>query len=183
MKFIITSFLLFITIACKAQNYPYLSKVESQNTKPSSYAIVYGEFVQRLGFSSGGFPQDIRIINQETKEIQTIRVKPAYKSAKANTFICFIKPGNYAILNYWWTKSKWYGGEMFTEPVYNNVKNASGSNQFQFSISENLVYYVGTWHFEQDQVFFSNDKLQLDQTVEKKYSRINFNTAKIILPE
>src|SRR5690606_3374808 len=155
-------------------NFTTLEEVSSGDTINNGKGIIYGNFIQRLGFSSGGFPQDIRLINLDTKEVLTFRVKPTFKSSKENTFVYYIKPGNYAILNYWWTQSKWYGGKMFTEPIFKNIdatdnfenKISSGQinidnlEQFTFSISENSLNYLGTWHFDKGLVSFSNDKTE-----------------------
>ena len=180
----------------KGQYFKTLDETSSRDTIPIGLAIIYGNFIQRLGFSSGGFPQDIRLINLNTKEILAFRVKPMLKSAKENTFLYFIKPGNYAILNYWWTQSKWYGGEMFTEPIYKGIdatddldrKIKSGQLkqnelvQFSFIITENSLNYLGTWHFNKGLVSFSDDKMQFDNIVKSKYKKLDFSTAKIVLP-
>src|SRR5690606_6049788 len=157
MKHSLTIILIFLTMFAKGQNFTTLEEVSSGDTINNGKGIIYGNFIQRLGFSSGGFPQDIRLINLDTKEVLTFRVKPTFKSSKENTFVYYIKPGNYAILNYWWTQSKWYGGKMFTEPIFKNIdatdnfenKISSGQinidnlDQFTFSISENSLNYLG----------------------------------------
>src|SRR5690606_38236866 len=98
---------IFLSFSAYSQNIKSLNSVNVNETISGDNAIIYGTFIQRLGFSSGGFPQDIRIMNVETKEVSSFRVKPTFKSAKQNDFIYFIAPGKYIILNYWWTQSKW----------------------------------------------------------------------------
>jgi hypothetical protein len=173
-----------------------LKKVSRKDTIPMDKAIIYGNFIQRLGFSGGGFGQDIRLINLSTKEILTFRVKPIFKMAKENTFFCFIKPGTYAILNYWWTQSKWYGGKIFTEQIFKDFHATDYSEQkihseqtsqtewvrFTFEITKNSLNYLGTWHFDNRLVSFTDDKIQFDNLVKSKYEKLDFSTSKTVLP-
>jgi hypothetical protein len=197
MKYLLITFFFLLTIFAEGQNFITLNEVGSGDIISSEEAIIYGNFIQRLGFSSGGFPQDIRIINLETKEAFTFRVKPTYKSAKENIFIYFIKPGKYAILNYWWTKSTWYGGKFFTEPIFKNIDmtdnfdlkiksgqiNQNELEQFTFEITKNSLNYLGTWHFDNGLVYFTDDKMQFDSLVKNKFKKLDFLSATTILPK
>ena len=173
-----------------------LKEVLSKDTVESGQGIIYGLFIQRLGFSSGGFPQDIRIVNLATKEIFSFRVKPTFKSAKENIFSFHIPSGDYAIIQYWWTQSKWYGGKMFTEPIFKNyafsdieTKLKSGElkeeelGHFNFSIQPNTLNYMGTWHFDKEQVSFSDDKMKLDKILSKTQTKLNFENATFSIPQ
>ncbi|MBG9378823.1 hypothetical protein I5907_21500 [Panacibacter sp. DH6] len=196
MKHLTTAILIFLTMFAKGQDIKVLQEVNSGDSVQVGTAIIYGNFIQRLGFSSGGFPQDIRLINIDTQEVLTFRVKPTFKSAKENTFIYFIKPGNYAILNYWWTQSKWYGGKMFTEPIFRGIDATDDFEQkvksgqiktdelkpFYITIKENSLNYVGTWHFDKGLVSFSDDKLQFDDLVKSKFQKLDFSNAITTLP-
>ena len=86
MKHSVTKIFIFLTMFAKGQNFTSLDEVSGGDTIKNGKAIIYGNFIQRLGFSSGGFPQDIRLINLDTKEVQTFRVKPIFNSSKENTF-------------------------------------------------------------------------------------------------
>ena len=188
--------LIFLVVFVKAQNVKKLDKVNTMDTIPTKGAIFYGNFIQRLGFSSGGFPQEIRLINLDTEEIFAFRVKPTFKSSKENIFIYFIKPGKYAILNYYWTKSKWYGGTMFTEPIFKNIDATDGFEQkikageikidelkqFTFTITENSLNYLGNWNFEKGLVSFVNNKTAFDNLLKNKYKKLDFSKATIELP-
>lgn len=77
---------------------------------PSDKGIVYGSFIQRLGFESGGFGQYVRLANLTTGKSIRIEVKPPFRSRKQNTFCCALPPGRYALYKYAFTSSKWYGG-------------------------------------------------------------------------
>ncbi len=52
-----------------------LKKADSSKELNDSTSIIYGLFIQRLGFTSGGFPQDIRLQNIITDKIYTFNVK------------------------------------------------------------------------------------------------------------
>ncbi|QMU30760.1 hypothetical protein [Adhaeribacter radiodurans] len=195
------SYFLLVVLVCiffvtKGQNIKSLEAVSKQDANPENQAIIYGSFVQRLGFSSGGFAQDIRIMNVETKEIFSFRVKPIFKSAKENAFCFYIKPGSYKILNYWWTESKWYGGKMFTEYIFKGIESSKVADklkkgeiqvnnleQYSFRVTDSSVHYLGTWHFDKELVSFSNNKEQLDITIQTEYQKINWVQAKPEIPE
>ena len=111
--------LLFVSLCAAGQPGRRLDKLGDNEMIPAGQAAFYGDFIQRLKkFKSGGYPQDIRIINIETNEVFIFRVKSTFKTSKENPFCYLIEPGTYAILNYWWTESKWYGGKSYMEPIY-----------------------------------------------------------------
>lgn len=196
MKYLATMLLIFSALLVNGQKFKWLNKLSYNSTIEPGKAIIYGNFIQRLGFSSGGFAQDIQIINLDTEERFYFTVKPALKSAKENTFIYFITPGNYIILNYLWTQSKWYGGKIFTEPIYKGIastadlgeKIKSGQfskdelKQFTFSVADNSLTYLGTWHFDNEIVEFKDKKLDLDRPLSKRFKKLNFSQAVIELP-
>lgn len=194
------SALLFFASSASARQLPgddtrviELDKVKKNDALPQGEAIIYGTFIQRLGFSSGGFPQDIILMNTETGEVVSFRVKPTYKSAKENDFFFHITPGDYEIVNYLWTQSKWYGGEMYQEPIFKNVDSRKLANvpvndrpeklkRFRFSIVANTINYVGTWHFDTGVVSFSNNLPDLDPAFFEKFSKLDFSKSIVSLP-
>lgn len=199
-KYLFIIFLLIVggTTNINGQKIESLKKADSSKELNDSTSIIYGLFIQRLGFTSGGFPQDIRLQNIITDKIYTFNVKGTMKSGKENPFCYYIKPGMYKVLSYFWTKSKWYGGEMHEERIFKNidtstkdytkgVKNGSVDpdklEPYYLEIRPNSVYYIGTWHFNTGLVSFSDDKTNLDQQLKKKYSKINFDQATTKLPE
>jgi len=101
MKYVFTALLILFAMETYAQKIIPLESVNQNKSIISGTSIIYGSFIQRLGFSSGGFPQDIRIVNRETNEIYAFRDKPAYNSEKENSFCIHIKQDNYYIINYW----------------------------------------------------------------------------------
>lgn len=198
MKNLLTTLLLLISFVAAAQPGRRLEKLGENDTIPAGQAAFYGEFVQRLKkLKSGGYPQDIRLINIETNEVLIFRVKSTFKTAKENAFCYLIEPGTYAILNYWYTESKWYGGKSYMEPIYKGddsileterkIKNKEQRPDelvlFKFTIAANTLNYVGRWHFEQSPVFFTNEKEELDKEMRGRYKKMDFEEAQIVIPE
>lgn len=191
--------ILFVSIVffSQGQETTDLKEVKKNDKIASGQAIIYGSFIQRLSTNSIGFPQDIRIVNITTTEVFAFRVKPTLKSSKENTFCYSLKPGTYMVLDYWWTDSKWYGGNSIIEPVYNGIdatdslREKIDSNRisqrdlkrFTFEIESNTLNYVGTWHFDSGMVYFSDDKNVLDEKLKKKYKQLDFSKARTTIPE
>jgi hypothetical protein len=159
-----------------------IPKVNKNTIEATENAIVYGKFIQRLGFSSGGFPQDIRLQNVETNQILTLRVKPTFQSKKENIMCFEIPKGEYIIHSYWWTKSKWYGGKVHDEPIY-KVSNSKPIERFKFSIEEDKIYYLGTWDFDKSIVTFKNEKSKYDEFFKSKYKKLKIENAELAIPK
>lgn len=198
MKHLLIVLLLIISFGVTAQPARRLEKPAADGPIPAGQAVFYGEFVQRLKkFKSGGYPQDIRLINIETNEVLVFRVKSTFKTSKENQFCYLIEPGTYAILNYWWTESKWYGGRSYMEPIYKGEDSIQETERkikskeqrpdelvlFKFTVAENTLNYVGTWHFENSPVFFTNDKEEADQEMQGKYKKLDFRSSRVAIPD
>lgn len=195
MKGITLALLLLIPLTALSQQTAWLNNVMKKDTVQTGQAIMYGSFIQRLGFSSGGFSQDISIRNVETDEVYTFRVKAAFKSARENVFCFHIPPGKYVIQNYYWTKSKWYGGTMYNEPIYKNVASSQVRKmvyegqikkeelqQYEFVIAPGTLNYLGTWRFDQEVVAFRDDKFNFDERLKGTYKNLPFSEAVTMLP-
>ena len=198
MKHVLIAILLIVSLGAAAQPGRRLEKLGTNDTIPAGQAVFYGQFIQRLKkFKSGGYPQDIRLINIETNEVFVFRVKSTFKTSKENQFCYLIEPGTYAILNYWWTESKWYGGKSYMEPIYKGedsifeterkIKNKEQRPDelvfFKFTVTENTLNYLGTWHFEDSPVFFTNDKEEIDKEMQDKYKKLDFPASRIAIPD
>lgn len=197
MKNLIITILLFISFCVTGQPARKLDKLGANDTIPVGQAVFYGDFIQRLKFKSGGYPQDMRLINVETNEVLVFRVKSPFNTSKENSFCYLIEPGTYAILNYWWIESKWYGGKSFIEPIYKGedsileVEQKIKSKQikadelvlFKFTVVENTLNYLGTWHFEKSPVSFTNDKEESDKEFKDKYKKLDFAAARVAIPD
>lgn len=85
---------------------------------------------------------------------------------------------------------------MFTEPIFKGIdatdnfesKINSGQiktedlEQFTFTVTRNSLNYLGTWHFDKGLVSFTDDKAEFDKVVKHKYTKLNFSTANLVLP-
>jgi hypothetical protein len=195
MKVITLALLLLLPAAAFCQQPVWLGNVAKKDTVPAGQAIIYGKFVQRLGFSSGGFPQDISITNNATGEVFMFRVKGAYRSAKENTFCYHLPPGQYTLMAYHWTQSKWYGGTAHVEPIYKGIPSSAIKKmidegklkegqleRFSFEVKPGTLYYLGTWRFDAELVGFSDEKESFDEHMKETYKKLAFSEAATQLP-
>lgn len=198
MKYLIAiAFSLLVNILA-GQDIFTLEKVPNGAKIKQGQIIIYGNFIQRLGFSSGGFPQDIIVQNVDTKAYLKFRVKPSYKSRKDNTFCYYINPGTYRIISYLWSQSKWYGGMMYGEPIFKGIDVAgyiekkvaipseiieNDSLRYTFTIGENSLYYLGTWNFDSGLVSFSNDISNFNSEMQLEYKKLDFSISVPEIPE
>ncbi|WP_422359813.1 hypothetical protein [Reichenbachiella sp.] len=174
-----------------------LDPVNKNDILTEGNAIIYGNFIQRLGFSSGGFPQDMRVYNKATDTYYRFRVKATMTSKKESNFVFHIPPGDYEIFQYWWTQSNAFGGTFYTEPVFKHTDSyeetitmlESGQlkeeelERFKFIIEPNSVNYLGTWNFDKEVAVFTNDKKSIDQKLIKKYKKISLQNSTINIPQ
>lgn len=191
----LTSCFVMSVVILSAQQTYSLIEFTYRDTIPMNKALIYGNFIQRLGFSSGGFAQDIKLLRHETNDILVMRVKNAYKSEKENTLFYRIRPGTYSIISYKWARSEPFGVTMYTEPIYKGIssnglekKIESGEvsleslSRFTFTVTAGQLFYLGTWHFDNEMVSFSDDKAVLDIILKKKFKNVDFIKAKSQLP-
>ena len=155
---------------------------------PSDRGIVYGSFIQRLGFESGGFGQYVRLANLTTGKSVRIEVKPPLRSRKQNTFCCALPPGRYALYKYEFTSSKWYGGVTQVENLHKIPSTDPGSGlrttRYLFTVVPGQLHYLGTWNLEQENTLgFLNEKTQLDAQLTPILKNLNFNAAAVTLPQ
>ncbi|GAA4335565.1 hypothetical protein GCM10023149_43640 [Mucilaginibacter gynuensis] len=177
MKKILFVILLLSGLTTQAQKIIQLDDLSVSDTLLNDKAIIYGNFIQRLKFSSGGFPQDIRLKDTLTKNIYAFRVKPTFKSAKENLFCYYLPPGTYQLLNYWYTESKWYGGKVFTEGIL-----STANKPLFVTVKPNKIYYLGDWHFETTNHFFVDQKATCDSLLKKRNVALKLETALTTLP-
>jgi len=166
-----------MAFSIKAQKISRLDKVSSNDTIAPGRAIICGSFIQRLGFKSGGFAQEIYIADTATKQIYAFRVKPIFKSEKDNLFAYHIKPGTYAILKYQYLQSTWYGSKDFHEPI---VK--SNGPYYIFTVPENSLVNLGIWHFEKQPGSFEDSSQELTDKLALEFKNLNMSNAVVVLP-
>ena len=150
--------------------------------------LVYGNCIQRLGFSSGGLVQHVRLVNLTTGKTLRLEVKPLLRSRRENSFCYVLPPGRYALYKYEFAESKWYGAEMHEESMRKpQVANSSAplqANRYLFTVQPGKVHYVGTWHLEQENApAFTDDKAALDAQFTPVFKYLNFAEAVTAVPE
>ncbi|WP_121808456.1 hypothetical protein [Mucilaginibacter kameinonensis] len=197
MKYFFACVFLFTGLFAYGQKITPLEYVDAGTILKENQAIIYGSFIQRLTFWQNGYDQRIRIRNLETNELFSFEVKPATRTRKENPFCFFIKAGTYEVVNFYYSKAKWYGTEDNTRPVFRgidfevNVKNKIDSglvkmedlHRIVFKVENNTLTYLGKWHFESGAPSFSNDKAVLDKKLKEDYFFLEFEKAAIVLPD
>ncbi|WP_083320982.1 energy transducer TonB [Hymenobacter glacialis] len=150
--------------------------------------LVYGNCIQRLGFSSGGLSQHVRLVNLTTGKALLLEVKPLLRSRRENPFCYVVPPGRYALYRYEFAESKWYGAEMHEEnvrkpkPAHSN--DSLQASRYLFTVQPGKVHYVGTWHLEQENApAFTDDKATLDAQLAPVFKYLNFAEAVTAVPK
>jgi hypothetical protein len=198
MKYLLIISLTILFQGLIGQHIPSLDKVPKGAKLSNDQSIIYGDFIQRLGFSSGGYPQYIIIKNIESNMYYKFNVKTTYKSRKDNTFCYYINPGSYLIYSYHWTQSTGLGGTFYKEPIFKGIDATkyneyeeivpyslveSDSVRYKFEIKESSIHYLGTWKFDSGLVSFVDEKEKFDPEIETMYKKLNFNSAFNSIPE
>ena len=150
--------------------------------------LVYGSCIQRLGFSSGGLSQHVRLVNLTTGKVLLLEVKPLLRSRRENPFCYTLPPGRYALYQYEFAESKWYGAEMHEESVRKPQATHSGgslqASRYLFTVQPGKVHYVGTCHLEQENApAFTDDKATLDAQLTPIFKYLNFAEAVTAVPK
>jgi len=194
MKKLITYFILFGTFHFTAQEFKVIEPLEKWDTIPRGKAVIYGSFVQRLEKNSITFPQNIQLINTDTKVLYRMNVKPKNSVAKENHFIYVIPPGKYALQNYFFTESLPYGARTHTENIYalsdpeeaelfEDASAEKGTNHhIILEITGRTLNYIGVWDFSSFNVSVRTQKEDADLKFKKKYKQLNFDVAQTVLP-
>jgi TonB family protein len=164
---------------------PFHDWATARKTIPSDRGVVYGECLQRLGFSSGGFAQYVRLVNLDTHKAVRINVKPAFKSRQANSFCYALPPGRYALHSYEYTDSKWYGGVMHAESLRKSAALDAPltAARYVFTVLPGQLHYVGTWDFSQPQPVFLNQKAAFDTQLNKEIDAARLDAATVAVPK
>ena len=150
--------------------------------------LVYGSCIQRLGFSSGGLSQHVRLVNLATGKALLLEVKPLLRSRRENPFCYALPPGRYALYRYEFAESKWYGAEVHEESVRKRQAAHSGgslqASRYLFTVQPGKVHYVGTWHLEQENApAFTDDKATLDAQFTPVFKHLNLAEAVTAIPK
>ncbi|MBC6698012.1 energy transducer TonB [Hymenobacter puniceus] len=142
---------------------------------PADKGVLYGNCIQRLGFSSGGLPQYVRVLNLTSGKFYRILVKPAMRSRSENSFCVALPPGRYALQ--WYEYS--YGLDALRKPGQGQLTDT----RYYFTLQPGQMHYVGKWDFsQQDAPRFLNEKAQLDAQFPPDNKAL-YEGARISLPQ
>ncbi|UOQ74685.1 energy transducer TonB [Hymenobacter cellulosilyticus] len=156
--------------------FPTSSWPGGRTALPADKGVIYGSFVQRLGFSSGGLAQYVRLHNLTTHKVVRILVKPVMRSRQENEFCVALPPGRYALYSYEYS----YGVEQIRKP--RNGPTLSDT-RFIFEVRPGQLHYVGTWNMRQPlQPEFKPDKATLDQRLQPDNPGLPLPQAIVALP-
>ena len=154
---------------------------------PTDRGIIYGSCVQRLGFSSGGLSQYVRLANLTTGKAVRIEVKPAMRSRQESAFCYPLPPGRYALYKYEFAESKWYGADMHEEQLLKPGPAAGptlSATRFLFTVTAGSTSCVGTWDFTQENTpVFRPDKSRLDAELQPIFKNLRLAEAVLSLPK
>ena len=159
-----------------------------RRTFPADQGVVYGSCIQRLGFESGGLGQYVRLVNLSTGKPVTLEVKPPMRSRKQNAFCYALPPGRYALYQYEYSASKWYGAEMHAEnlrkPRPAATTAALRETRYLFTVAPGQLHYLGTWNLEAENTpVFRNEKAILDAQLTPLFKILDFPQAVVAVPQ
>ncbi|MCA8829265.1 hypothetical protein [Hymenobacter pini] len=165
---------------------PSASWGSAQKQLPADKGVIYGSCVQRLGGTrSGGLGQYIRVVNLSTGKYFRLGVKPILRSRRENAFCYALPPGRYALINYEFADSKWYGAELHIEPIRKHRNSQTLRNtRYLFDVRLGEVQYLGTWDFSQEfDPRFLDEKFSLDGAFGPNFPHLPISQARTELPK
>ncbi|TYZ07571.1 energy transducer TonB [Hymenobacter lutimineralis] len=134
---------------------PSRSWSTNQGEIPAGKGVIYGHCLQRLGFSSGGLPQYVRLLNLTTGKFYRISVKPIVRTRPENEFCVALPPGRYVL--------QWYEYSYGTEALRKAARGALTDRRYSFTLQPGQLQYVGKWDFAQPNApRFLSEKAVLD---------------------
>jgi TonB family protein len=156
--------------------FPISTWTASRGPLPPDKGLVYGSCIQRLGFSSGGLLQDVRLVNLDTRKVVRVVVKPAMKSRKENEFCVALPAGWYALQQYYYS----YGAESLRKGPTGPLT----ATRYIFAVQAGQLNYVGTWDFSvPQQPSFRIDQIALDERINLTYTKLGFADAVLAVPK
>jgi TonB family protein len=155
---------------------PITTWTASRGPLPANQGLIYGNCIQRLGFSSGGLMQDVQLVNLATRKIVRVVVKPTMKSRKENEFCVALPAGQYALRQYSYS----YGAEALRK----GLKGPLTATRYVFTVQAGQLNYVGTWDFRvPQQPSFQIDRTALDERINPTYTKLGFAEAVLAVPK
>lgn len=157
---------------------PVATWTASRGPLPTGKGLIYGSCIQRLGFSSGGLPQHVLLVNLATHKVLRVIVKPTMKSRKENEFCVALPAGTYALYQYYYS----YGNDELRKPT--NQAGAIAATRYVFTVQAGQLNYVGTWDFSApQQPSFQIDQTALDERINPTYRKLGFADAVLAVPK
>ncbi|NVO32733.1 hypothetical protein [Hymenobacter lapidiphilus] len=153
----------------------------SKKELPPDKGILYGSCVQRLGFSSGGLGQYVRVVNLNTQQYFRLNVKPIVRSRRENPFCYALPAGRYALITY-----EFAGGIQSSVESVRKHRNSQTleRTRYIFTVMPGQLHYVGTWDFSQEfDPRFLDEKFTLDLVFQQKYPHLPLHQAQVALPQ
>ena len=151
---------------------------------PADKGVLYGSCLQRLGFSSGGLGQYVRLVNLSTGQVFRINVKPAMRSRRENGFCYALPAGRYALSQYEYSASPFdIHAERLLKAVPTRSAAGVAATRYVFVLLPGQRHYVGTWNFvNADEPIFLDEKDLLDPTLRADQPATDLATAHLALP-
>ena len=152
---------------------------------PASQGVIYGSCLQRMGFSSGGIAQLVRLVNLSTGQVFRIGVKPTMRSRRENTFCYALPAGRYALSTYEFNHSNVlldFRAERLLKPSAGQAPGVAAS-RYVFTVVPGQLHYVGTWNFaNENEPIFLDEKALLDATLQADYPAARLAEARVAIP-
>jgi TonB family protein len=145
---------------------------------PAGKGIIYGTCLQRLGFSSGGLPQYVQVVNLSTGQVFRLGVKPTLRSRRENRFCYALPAGRYALREYEFGQF-----ERLARPVTGPGPTVAAT-RYVFTLAAGQLHYVGTWNLTSaGEPLFLNEKTTLDAALHADFPAVNFSAAQVAIPQ
>ncbi|MBO0357300.1 energy transducer TonB [Hymenobacter sp. BT186] len=157
---------------------PVATWTASRGPLPAGKGLIYGSCIQRLGFSSGGLPQHVLLVDLATPKVLRVIVKPTMKSRKENEFCVALPAGTYALYQYYYS----YGNDELRKP--SNQIGTIAATRYVFTVQAGQLNYVGTWDFSTpQQPSFRPDETALQKRINPTYRKLGFADAVLSVPK
>lgn len=152
---------------------------------PANRGVIYGSCLQRMGFSSGGIAQLVRLVNLSTGQVFRISVKPTMRSRRENPFCYALPAGRYALSQYEFNHSNVlldFRAERLLKPSPGPGPGVAAS-RYVFTVVPGQLHYVGTWNLaNENEPIFLDEKALLDATLQVDYPAARLAEARIAIP-
>ena len=187
MKYLVLFLFLFCSSLAHTQPTQLSDRVRKNDTIRRGLGIIYGNFIQRVGslLKQSVLPQYILLKDLETDELLACEVIQKYDGRRENIFCLHVPPGTYAMVRYFYAKNGLISDAVFWEPVIRPADDGAEEGTvpaFTFTVRPETLHYVGTWHFETSQVRFTDNKFTFDESIRKKYPKLDLEAATRAIP-